>query len=73
MHALDFEASDVDPFYSHTVFQGNEAVGLVTSGAYGHRLQRSVGLAYFRQPVDFGDELKASISGRLVKVVIRRM
>ncbi len=73
MHAIEFEASDVDPFYSHTVFRGDEAVGMVTSGAYGHRLERAVGLAYFRRPVGDSDDLTVSIIGRSVKASIRNI
>lgn len=71
MHALEFETSSVDPFYSHTIFCGEEAVGMVTSGAYGHRLERSVGLAYFKRPVDQSDDLTMSLLGRSVKTNIR--
>jgi dimethylglycine dehydrogenase len=42
------EASDCDAPACATVWQGNEAVGLVTSGGYGHRIARSIALAYVR-------------------------
>ena len=64
MHLLEFDEPEFDPFYGHPVFRGTEAVGLVTSGAYGHRLQKSIGLAYFRQSVDADDQLAVEILGR---------
>ena len=38
--------ADPDPFYTHTVWQGGRAVGLVTSGAPGHRTGTVLALAY---------------------------
>jgi dimethylglycine dehydrogenase len=73
MSALEFEASDVDPFYSHTIFCDGEVVGMVTSGAYGHRLKRSVGLAYFRNKVKALDDLQVSILGCTVQANIRNI
>ena len=66
LHLLEFDAPEFDPFYSHPVFRGDEAIGLVTSGAFGHRLQKAIGLAYFREPVATTDELEAEILGRRV-------
>ena len=37
---------DLDPFHGHTLFQEDEPVGLVTSGAFGHRTGRLLALAY---------------------------
>jgi dimethylglycine dehydrogenase len=42
MELLEFDESEFDPFYMHSVFRGDEAVGMVTSGAYGHRLQKAM-------------------------------
>jgi dimethylglycine dehydrogenase len=67
MELLEFDAPEFDPFYMHTVFRGNSAIGLVTSGGYGHRLQKTIGLAYFRKNVAAGDELKVEILGRSSK------
>jgi len=52
------------------VFRANEAVGMVTSGAYGHRLQKAIGLAYFRSAVSREEELSVEILGRPVKARI---
>ena len=40
--------ADPDPFYTHTVWQGGRAVGIVTSGAPGHRTGTVLALAYLR-------------------------
>ena len=38
---LEFDDPEFDPFYMHTLFRADEAVGMVTSGAYGHRMQKA--------------------------------
>jgi dimethylglycine dehydrogenase len=40
----------VEPFYAHTVFAAGRPVGIVTSGAYGHRVKKSLALAFLREP-----------------------
>ena len=39
---------DADPFYTHTVWKGARPVGIVTSGAPGHRTGTVLALAYLR-------------------------
>jgi len=70
MHLLELEESEFDPFYSHTVFRGDEIVGMVTSAAYGHRVGKSVALAYFSKPVCQSDEFTVLILGRKVPACI---
>jgi glycine cleavage system aminomethyltransferase T len=48
----------------HTVFRGDEPLGMVTSASYGHRMQKAIGLAYFRRKVSSEDELGVEILGR---------
>ena len=48
MVLLDIDAGPADPFYAHSVFAGDNAVGMVTSGSYGHRTGRVLALAYLR-------------------------
>ncbi len=48
MVLLEIEAGEVDPFYAHTLWQDGQAVGSVTSGAYGHRTGKVLALAYLR-------------------------
>ena len=51
MKLLELETDGVvDPFYLHPVYQGKCVVGIVTSGAYGHRTRKSLALAYFTKP-----------------------
>jgi dimethylglycine dehydrogenase len=64
MELLEFEEPEFDPFYLHTVYRGDAVIGMVTSGSYGHRLQKAIGLAYFRENVTAGDELSVEILGR---------
>jgi dimethylglycine dehydrogenase len=67
MQLLEFDEPEFDPFYLHTVFRDDEPIGMVTSGAYGHRLQKAIGLTYFRVPISGDDELSAEILGRHCK------
>jgi dimethylglycine dehydrogenase len=46
MVLLEITSEDVDPFYGHPVLCGDTVVGLVTSGAYGHRTGKKLALAY---------------------------
>ncbi|MGI9353534.1 MAG: GcvT family protein [Rhizobiaceae bacterium] len=48
MVLLEIEIADVDPFYSHKIMQGETVVGITTSGAYGHRTNKTLALAYLR-------------------------
>jgi dimethylglycine dehydrogenase len=68
MRLLELEDSEFDPFYLHTVFKDDCPVGIATSGAYGHRNQKPVCLAYFRQLPASIDDLQVSILGNLVTV-----
>jgi len=45
---LVLDADDADAPPCATVFRGDQAVGLVTSGGYGHAVQKSIALAYLR-------------------------
>ncbi len=63
---------DLDPFYLHTVLQGDRPVGIVTSGGFGHRTRQRLALAYLRPQVatrDFtvdivGERCAAHVLGR---------
>jgi dimethylglycine dehydrogenase len=54
---------EVEPFYSHTVFARGRPVGVVTSGAFGHRVRKSLALAFLREP-EFRDGLTVKLLGR---------
>lgn len=63
MELLEIEAADVDPFYAHTLWQDDKPVGIITSGAYGHRTGRVLALAYLRD-TSARDRLTVSILGQ---------
>jgi dimethylglycine dehydrogenase len=46
MTLLEIVTADADPFAGHAVMAGETLVGLVTSGAYGHRVDKALALAY---------------------------
>ena len=52
MVMLKIESGVQDPFYAHSLFIGDEAVGIVTSGAYGHRTGLTLALAYLRNTAE---------------------
>ena len=53
----------VEPFYSHTVFAAGRPVGVVTSGAFGHRVHASLALAFLRER-DMREGLTVKLLGR---------
>ena len=61
---------DADPFHTHTVWEGGQSVGIVTSGAPGHRTGTVLALAYLLPEAggagasDTGRSLEVSILGR---------
>lgn len=63
MVLLEIETTDVDPFYAHTVLHEGRSVGIVTSGAYGHRTNKTLALAYLRDP-SARTELQVRILGK---------
>ena len=63
MALLEIEPGPFDPFYAHTIWQGARAVGIVTSGAYGHRTGKVLALAYLRDPTA-REDLYVSILGQ---------
>jgi dimethylglycine dehydrogenase len=54
---------EVEPFYAHTLFAQGRPVGVVTSGAYGHRVRKSLALAFLREPLVRGG-LTVKLLGR---------
>lgn len=63
MVLLDIATDEIDPFFSHAVYQGERIVGVVTSAAYGHRTQKTLALAYLREPTA-RENLSVSILGQ---------
>lgn len=54
---------DVEPFHSHTLFAQGRPVGMITSGAYGHRVKKSLALAFLREP-EMREGLTVKLLGR---------
>ena len=54
---------EVEPFYSHTVFAQGRPVGVITSGAFGHRVGKSLALAFLRER-DMREGLTVKLLGR---------
>jgi dimethylglycine dehydrogenase len=67
MMLLSLEEVTADPFALHTVFMHGRVCGLVTSGAFGHRVGKPLALAYL-DPVAAraGEGLEVEILGRRV-------
>ncbi len=63
MVLLEIAPGEVDPFYAHPVKQGDRVVGILTSGAHGHRTGKTLALAYLRDPAA-RDGLTVEILGR---------
>ena len=59
---IDTEGA-VESFYSHTVFAEGHPVGIVTSGAFGHRVRKSLALAFLRDR-DKREGLTVKLLGR---------
>lgn len=69
MVLLEVEAGPVDPFHSHGLWQERRSVGIVTSGAFGHRTGKALALAYLRDPAARAN-LTVSILGRRRKATV---
>jgi len=69
MVLLEIVTGEVDPFYSHAVFSGDQIVGVVTSASYGHRTGKTLALAYLRDPTA-RDKLSVQILGEKRRAVI---
>lgn len=63
MVLLEVETDGFDPFYAHAVHHDGAPVGIVTSGAHGHRTGRTLALAYLRCR-GLRDGLSVEILGR---------
>lgn len=50
MKLLSIESDQQDPFYAHSLYVGDDTVGIVTSGGYGHRSQKTLAMAYLSDP-----------------------
>ena len=70
---LQIDAIDADVYGGETVFceSTGDAIGVVTSGAYGHTVEESLAFAYIDASVaDKGSELAVEILGEKCKALI---
>ena len=74
MVLLALDGDEPDPYYGHSVYRGERPVGIVTSGAFGHRTGLALALAYLGDGADPDDtRLEVEILGeRRVASVLRR-
>jgi dimethylglycine dehydrogenase len=67
------ETGSADAPYCSTVFKGHERVGIVTSAGYGHRIKRSIALAYVRRDLAVeGTALEIEVLGERVRATVAR-
>lgn len=48
MVLLELDTTETDPYYAHSVYQGDRVVGIITSAGFGHRTGKTLALAYLR-------------------------
>jgi dimethylglycine dehydrogenase len=61
---LVVDADDADPHGYEPVLDGNESIGYVSAGGYGHTIEKSIALAYLPTAyADLGTELEVKILG----------
>ncbi|WP_306257092.1 FAD-dependent oxidoreductase [Pararhizobium sp. IMCC21322] len=69
---LIIEADDCDAPYMSTLWLGDEVVGEITSGGWGHRIDKSIALGMLRADLAAaGREIEAEIFGRRFKAVVQ--
>ena len=67
------DAKDADAAPVAIVYRDTEEVGLITSGGYGYRLNRSIALAYVRTDLSApGTQLEVEILGERCRAVVAR-
>jgi dimethylglycine dehydrogenase len=65
------DAGDADAAAVSIVYDGQQQAGLVTSGGYGYRLERSIALAYLRSELAVpGRELQVEILGERRRAIV---
>ena len=68
---LEVDAKDADVHGNEPIYFNNERVGLTTSGAYGHRIKKSLAFAYVKpETAKLGNEFLIDIQGKKIKATI---
>jgi dimethylglycine dehydrogenase len=71
---LQVDVSDADAVGFEPVWQGDDLIGMTTSGGYGHRMQASYALAMIdREKAAIGTELSVHVMGELRAATIIEM
>lgn len=69
---LIIEADDCDAPYMSTLWLGDEIVGEITSGGWGHRIDKSIALGMLRVDLAVaGREIEAEIFGKRFKALVQ--
>ncbi len=69
---LIIEADDCDAPYMSTLWLGDEIVGEITSGGWGHRIDKSIALGMLRVDLAVaGTKIEAEIFGKRFKAVVQ--
>lgn len=63
LQMLVVDAAEADCNGDEPVFKGDDIVGFVTSGGYGHYVGKSLALAYLKTDIAGGDDLSVEILG----------
>lgn len=70
---LIVDAGDCDAPYMSSLWHNDEVVGEVTSGGWGHRIDKSIALAMLRADLNApGTELEVEIYGQRYKAVVQK-
>ena len=70
---LLIDAGDCDAPYMSTIWHNGEVVGEVTSGGWGYRVNKSIGLGMVRADLaDEGTSLEVEIYGEMCKAVVQK-
>ena len=65
------EVDDADPMGNEPVYDGDDIIGITTSGAYGHYVQKSLIFAYVRAGFEApGTTLEVGIMGKRQKSIV---
>jgi len=68
---LEVDAKDADVHGNEPIYFNSERVGLTTSGAYGHRIKKSLAFAYVKpETAKLGNEFLIDIQGKKIKATI---
>jgi dimethylglycine dehydrogenase len=70
MSLLALDATDTDVFGLHPVIMDGELVGITTSGAYGHRVGKSLALAYLRRGIDLDAAMSVNLLGDSIPATV---